>query len=183
MVNRPLICSFKGLITVASMRPVARKQPFCKRRSRSGWWAQAFWECRMLTFNFDLSFGGRALWTHCDIWTISQQLFRAKSLYVFESSLLWEEDQWAGTTAPAWGCRSGQLLCPSVLDVPAGAGQEGRWLSESISFWISGLERARPGIIWFSPPLQLALPHDPLFRSSRDTDYSMHSVEKWHKNL
>lgn len=81
----------------------------------------------------------------------------------------------SGTMAPAQGCRSRQLLCLSVLEVPAVAGQEGRWLSKSISFWISGLERARPGII--SPPLQLALPHDPLFRSSGDTERSLRCLE------
>lgn len=109
---------------------------------------------------------------------LSSQIIR-----VFASSLSWEEGQWSGPTAPARGCGSGQLPCPSVSGVPAGAGQEGRWLSKSISFWISGLKRARPGITWFSPPLQLALPRDPLFESSGDTVCSLHHLEKWQENL
>lgn len=77
--------------------------------------------------------------------------------------------------------------CPrlqaAVLDVAAGAGHGGRWLSKSISFWISALQQARSGIVWFSPPLLLALPHDPFFRSSGDAGCSLSHLEKCHKKL
>lgn len=162
------------------MRPIARKRPFCPSVAGA---FKPFENAGSSPLILTLSFGGGALWTRCDIWAISQQLSRAKSYMCLQ--VLCRERRISGLVqrslpeAVGVGSSSARLCWMSL----PGAGQEGRWLSKSISFWISGLEKARPGIILFSPLLQLALPHDPLFKSSGDTGSSLHRLEKWHKTL
>lgn len=76
----------------------------------------------------------------------------------------------------------GQEQQPGALE-QAAPHHQGRWCSESINFWISALERAGPDAVGFSPPLQLSLPHDPVFRSSGDTACSSHHLWLWWENL
>lgn len=45
-------------------------------------------------------------------------------------------------------------------------------------FCISALQEAGSEMIWFSPPLLLALPRDPFFRSSGDAGCALSHLEK-----